>query len=172
MRKHPTIKVLIYIFFGIAAGICIYSCLHLHQRIQTSQNIFLLQKESISGDQEDSLQQAVEMSNAYLAYKQGNYLQAIQYISGQEDTDYYNRGVLYIMQAYQQGMQKDFSTIESAQQEVLQAQQSFLLAGKLSTNPQVQKLAQYNGTKATQMQTIIQSKSCYMGGEESISLFS
>lgn len=60
-----------------------------------------LYKETLSG-RETLFPQEVATSNAYLLLQQGDFVQALALITGEDSRSYYNRGVIKTITAYDQ----------------------------------------------------------------------
>jgi len=103
------------------------------------------------------------------AIHQQKYQTALQLISGNSSEDYYNRGTIKTLVAYQDAMQNHMSWLQNAQVNIAQAQQDFDIAKKLTTSKVMKKNINKNQISANTLATVVDIKTCYSIGQNIVS---
>jgi len=122
--------------------------------------------ESILGQKIINIQDTLQ---AKQAVDNQEYEKALQLISGNTSEDYYNRGTIQTLLAYKNGLQNSISWLQTAQTFIAQAQQSFILAKKLSTNKTITNAIVDNQTTIDSLSAVVDIKTCYGVGQAIIS---
>ena len=117
---------------------------------------------------ETSIPETVATSNAYLLLQSGQYNQALALISWEDSNSYYNRGVIKTISAYEQASGENISWLMQATTLVQSAQKDFLLAQKLQTDTQLQQYIASNIQTSTELDIVINAKTCYTISREVI----
>ena len=151
MEKKNIDKKRYYVVWIIAWIWCIFSCRALIQIAYQSQANNL-----------PEIQKAIEANTAFTKQE---YEKALELISGTKDEDYYNRGTIQTVLAYKYGVQNSVSWLELAQTYINEAQQSFELAKKLSSQKNILQAIHNNQQTVGTVSTVIDIKTCYSIGQ-------
>lgn len=93
------------------------------------------------------------------------YEKALQLISWDTSEDYYNRGTIQTLLAYQNWLKNTISWLDSAQIFIAQAQQNFDIAKKLAKSETIKTAIMDNQTTVTSVSTVVDIKTCYGLGQ-------
>ncbi len=169
MYTEKKIKIRIYICGIVGTSILVYTSFHMHSRNQELKNIFLIQKEILLNKSNNkNIENARQISNAYIHYQKGRYAQALVEISGTLDQDYYNRGTIKTKRAYDEAIKTGFSNLIHAQELLLSAQKDFSIAKRLTKSKELYTIISKNDKEIQQAYTIVNTKTCYIGAEKNI----
>lgn len=99
------------------------------------------------------------------AIQKQEYERALQLISWNTSEDYYNRGTIQTLLAYQNALQSTISWLQNAQIFVAQAQQNFDIAKKLSRSKMITSAITDNQTTTMSLSAVVDIKTCYGIGQ-------
>jgi len=94
-----------------------------------------------------------------------DYESALQLISGNKSQDYYNRGTIQTLLAYQKALDSSISWLETAQIFLAQAQKSFELAQQLGPTSEIRKAINKNNITNQEISLVVDIKTCYGIGQ-------
>lgn len=161
-----------HIFIVIASIWLLFSCISIIRAFNESKLYDTLawktsiDTESVLGQKITKIQNTLQ---AQQAVSNQDYTEALQLISWNTSEDYYNRGTIQTLLAYQNALQSSISWLQRAQVFVAQAQQSFDLAKKLSTNKTITSAIIENQTTIDSLSSVVDIKTCYGVGQAIIS---
>lgn len=156
-----------YVFVIIACIWLFFSCVFIIQAFSEWKTYDVLDSkqtvdiESRVGQKVMKIQHTVEANQAI---QQQEYKKALQLISGNTSEDYYNRGTIQTLLAYQNALESSISWLENAQIFVAQAQQNFDIAKKLSRSKKISNAISNNERTITSLANGIDIKTCYSIG--------
>lgn len=157
-----------YIFVIIACIWLSFSCIFIIQAFNewkiydTLESKDPIDIQSRVGQKIIKIQHTIE---ANTAIQQQDYIKALQLISGNTSEEYYNRGTIQTLLAYQNALESSISWLQNAQKFIAQAQQSFDIAKKLARSKKINNAISNNETTITSLANGIDIKTCYgIGG--------
>ena len=95
------------------------------------------------------------------AIQKKEYEKALALSSGNKVTDYYNRGVIQTLLAYDNALHETLSWIDHARILLAQAQKNFDAAGRLSDSVSISEAVIKNQNTIDSLSTVVDIKSCY-----------
>lgn len=168
--KH-IIKKNIHIFTIIAVIWLVFSSIHIIQAANEWNLFDALYKGETPTSKKvakkiDQIQNTFEANNKI---KNQDYETALSLISGTRSEDYYNRGTIQTLLAYQNALESNISGLETAQILVTQAQNNFEIAKKLWPSTAIHQAIKNNQSTIENLSPIIDVKTCYTIGQNIIS---
>jgi len=100
--------------------------------------------------------------------KNQQYFEALQDIKWEKSIDYYNRGTIYLLWAYNEAMQNKNAQIKASQNLITKAYNNFSTAQKLQLNNILENTINKNKKITTQLQTLIEQKICFKNRQDLI----
>lgn len=149
----------IWLFFSCIFIIQAFSEWKIYDALDSKQEIDI---QSTVGKKIMNIQNTIEANKAI---QQQDYQKALQLISGNTSEEYYNRGTIQTLLAYQNALESSISWLQNAQIFVAQAQQSFDIAKKLSKSKDIRNAINENQTSITSLSTLVDIKTCYGIGQ-------
>ncbi len=157
-----------YIYSIIACIWLFFSCVYIIQAYNEWKMYDILASkktvdiESKLGQKVTKIQHTIEANKAI---QQQEYKKALQIISGNTSEEYYNRGTIQTLLAYQNALENSISWLQNAQIFVAQAQQSFDIAKQLSKSKNITHAINKNKTTITSLSALVDIKTCYGIGQ-------
>ncbi|HMS91298.1 MAG TPA: hypothetical protein PKC87_03705 [Candidatus Absconditabacterales bacterium] len=157
-----------YIYSIIACIGLFFSCVYIIQAYNEGKMYDILASkktvdiESKLGQKVTKIQHTIEANKAI---QQQEYKKALQIISGNTSEEYYNRGTIQTLLAYQNALENSISGLQNAQIFVAQAQQSFDIAKQLSKSKNITHAINKNKTTITSLSALVDIKTCYGIGQ-------
>ncbi len=168
MQKEYNHKQNTYIIIALACIGVIFSGRAIINAFEEEKIYQNINNPAFTTSQSDIAQQILHIQQTVAANKavqDKKYSQALAIISGATSQDYYNRGTIQTLRAYENALQSNISWLEQAQLLATQAQQSFDIASKLSPPKELVRAIHNNLLTNTALATIIDIKTCYGVGQ-------
>lgn len=161
----------IKIWSFIALGIGLILLTYLIMQIwpwQRLHDIFpVLNKQFLSG-REGRMPKYVATNNAYALMQSWDYQWALALISGENSADYYNRGVIKTLTAYDKASWQETSWLQLANALANEAVQDLFLAQQLQTSKKLSQAIATNLATSTELAILINAKICYVISAETL----
>lgn len=112
-----------------------------------------------------SIQNTIQANNAI---KNHEYEKALQIITWNKSEDYYNRGTIQTILAYDNALQSEISWLEKSQELIIQAKKNLDIAKKLSVSITTTKAIINNEKTIDSLSAVIDIKTCYGIGQKTV----
>lgn len=171
MKTEHSSKKNNYIVIIVACIWLFFSCIFIVQAFNESKIYDALDSKqkidikSAVGQKTMKIQHTIQANKAL---QQQDYQKALQFISGNTSEEYYNRGTIQTLLAYQNALESSISWLENAQIFVAQARQNFDIAKKLSRSKIITNAITDNQTTLTSLSSLVDIKTCYGIGQSII----
>lgn len=157
--------------WGIIAGLWIlFSFLYIIKAANESKAYDMIRNNTspLSSLLTEKLQYMEATIKANTAIQNHEYEKALNLISWTTNVDYYNRGTIETLLAYEHALQNTISWLQTAQIFLAQANHNFQIAKRLNPSATIKKALQNNTTTIESLTPIVEIKTCYTIGNTTI----